>query len=146
MATKKPQVDVTKVPVQQGVDAESTYVAAQTANPDKQWMDDTAKAWDARKSAEKENDVVKVEGQAVINLADATGAVGEKTGAALIVADTANSEDAAVVVKKKDDDSHDKGGYIWGGLGVLGLIGIAAAGGGGGDSAPAPPRCSLMGW
>jgi hypothetical protein len=142
MAAKKPQpqVDASKVLVQQGVDAESSYLNAQTTKSDKQWLDETSQAWEARQTAEKAQDAAKSEGQAVINLADATGAVGEKTGASLIVADASGDKDkeAGVAVKKKDDDSNDKGGYIWGGLGVLGLIGIAAAGGGGGDSAPAP--------
>ena len=149
MAAKKPQpqVDASKVLVQQGVDAESSYLNSQTAKSDKQWLDETSQAWEARQTAEKAQDAAKSEGQAVINLADATGAVGEKTGASLIVADASGDKDkeAGVAVKKKDDDSNDKGGYIWGGLGVLGLIGIAAAGGGGGDSTPAATPLNIDG-
>lgn len=137
------KLKVTDVPLQEGVDAEVSYSIAESANADKQWLEETSKVWANRQASEKQHESSKAKGDAVVNVADAAGAVGEKTGASIILADASNKDDDAVVVKKKDDDSDDKAGYIWGGLGLLGLVGIALAaggggGGGGGSLAPTP--------
>ncbi len=144
MATKKPQVaknETAEARIVDGVDAEISYQAAAkvaaASTSDKQWLEETAERWEKRDSQEKDEIAKRDDGQAVMVVADASGAV----GSSLVVADASTSEDnKKAVVADKKDDSDDKGGYLWGGLGLLGLIGVAAAagGGGGGGSSPAP--------
>ena len=145
MATKKPAANKTQSHQAQVSEVVNSEIASQLGAveivSDKQWLEETAQRWEKRDAQDKQDLAKRDEGQAVMVVADASGAV----GASLILADASTTGDnKKAAVKLKDDESHDKGGYIWGGLGLLGLVGIAAAaGGGGGDSAPAPTPAPL---